>query len=97
MTAVKITQFPVGTPQDGDRLYGFTRLTNPLATFGHNIVKRDATGKPTAGYDASFGTVLLGFKVAAGDTAKIATLWKSTFALYFSSKLLAFEGSTQIG
>lgn len=97
MTAAKITQFPVGTPQDGDKLYGFTRLTNPLATFGHNIVKRNATGKPTAGYDDAFGTVMLGFKVAAGDPDKIATLWKSTFALYFSSKLLAFEGSTQIG
>lgn len=104
LDGVGITEFPIGTPADGDSLYGMARLlgmecpcTSMPCTFGHNIMKRDDTGKPIAGYDEYFGTVMLGFEVTKGDAGKIANMWKSTFALYTSAKMLAFEGSTQIG
>lgn len=70
---------------------------NKLATFGHNIVTYDASGVPTGGYDAYFGGVVIGLKVAAGDSAKIENLWKGNFAVYLSAKIHAFEAPTQIG
>lgn len=95
------TQLPLGTPAGGDKPYFFMRFVqngNTLpSTFGHNIVARDAQGQPTGGLDAAFGAVMLGLKVIDGDPVKIANIWRSDFALYFSSKLLAFESPTQIG
>lgn len=66
-------------------------------TFGHNIPELDANGKPVGGYDGYFGAVCLGYQVSNGSADKIKAIWKSTFALYMSAKVLTFEGSTQIG
>ena len=66
-------------------------------TFGHNIPELDANGKPVGGYDGYFGAVCLGYEVSNGSADKIKAIWKSTFALYMSAKVLTFEGSTQIG
>lgn len=100
LTAAGITQFPLGTPAGGDKLYGMVRMgLDPAAlpsTWGHNLVQRDATGKPIAGLDAKYGAVLIGLEIAAGDPAKIANIWRSNIALYVSMKLHAFEGASQI-
>lgn len=66
------------------------------STFGHNLVTRDAQGKPTAGLDAAYGAALLGIQITAGDPARIANLWQSNIAVYLSAKLLAFEGASQV-
>lgn len=113
MTNAGITEFPLGTPQEGeegepdgegtptDALYGIAILntdsTKKPSTFGHNIVKRDSTGTPIGGVDDYFGTVLLGLQITKGDASKIASIWKSNIAFYLSAKLHTFEGSTQIG
>lgn len=70
--------------------------SKPPCTFGHNLVVRNAQGKPTKGLDSYFGVVLLGLKFG-GIGTNIANVWKSDIAVHFSAKLLAFEGSTQIG
>ena len=101
LTAVGITQFPLGTPQAGDKLYGIARLSLDPAetpsTFGHNIVTRDAQGDPIGGVDTHYGHVLLGLKITQGDPAKIKLIASSNIAVYTSAKLVAFEGSTQVG
>lgn len=101
IAAAGISKFPLGTPEEEDLLYGMARLgldpEKKPCTFGHNIVKRDSKGKPTGPFDEYFGTVLLGFEVTDGTPDKIALLHRGHFALYFSSKLMAFEGSSQVG
>ena len=101
ITNAGITKLPLGTAQVSDTLYAMARLgldaTKKPSTFGHNIVKRDSTGKPTAGVDAYFGAVLLGLQFIEGDNDKIAAIWKSNIAVHLSAKLLTFEGSTQVG
>ena len=67
------------------------------STFGHNLVKYDEQGKATEGLDESFGAVMLGLKISEGDSEKIANLFLSDFALYFTAKVFAFECSSQIG
>lgn len=100
ITASGITQFPLGTPQPGDKLYGLCMLnqdrTQIPSTFGHNLVARNAQGDPTGGLDANYGAVLFGLQFVQGDPAKIATVWRSNIAVYLSAKLLAFEGASQI-
>lgn len=95
------TQLPLGTPAPGDKPYFMARFpqngTTLPATFGHNIVARDPQGVPTGGLDNYFGAVMLGLKIVAGSTNQIENIWRSDFALYFSSKLLAFESPTQMG
>lgn len=102
LTAAGIEKFPLGTPVDGDKLYGICRDAaapdKMPVSFGHNIPKFDPeTHKPVEGYDEYFGSVLLGYEVVEGEPEKIELLWKSNVAVYFSTKMLAFEGSTQIG
>ncbi len=101
ITAAGISQFPLGTPADGDNLYGVARLsmdpTKVPSTFGHTLVKRDVDGNPTGGLDEYFGAVVFGLQVTAGDPAKIANIWRSRIAVYTTAKLLAFEGATQVG
>ena len=134
LSAAGIDKFPLGTPQNGDKIYGMARLVpasgssqltsgavtgtvsgtdvtgnvtnrNGTAatmadmpvTFGHNIPELDENGKPVGGYDDYFGAVCLGYQVSNGSADKIKAIWKSTFALYMSAKVLTFEGSTQIG
>lgn len=101
ITAAGITQLPLGTPAAGDKMYALARLsmdpTKLPSTFGHNLVERDATGKPIAGLDAAFGTVMLGLQITAGNADRIAAIWKSNIAVYLTSKLLAFEGAAQVG
>lgn len=73
----------------------FTKLP---PTFGHNIAKRDAnTEQPTGPYDSAFGTVFLAYKITAGSTEAIKNIWKSNIEVYMSAKLVAFDGSSQIG
>lgn len=99
MAANNITRFPVGTPAGGDSMYGYAHLVQAgqvPSTFGHNIMTRDTTGKPTGGVDARFGTVLLGYQIN-GDDDKIASMWRGLFAVYMSAKLVAFEGASQVG
>lgn len=97
LTSNNVSQFPLGTVQDGDLVWAYAHNTTPLCTFGHDILKLDSDGKPTEeGYDEYFGGVVLGYEVAEGSTEKIANLWKSTFALYFSAKLHAFECGIQV-
>lgn len=91
-----ITQFPLGTPEDGDKLWGLARL-DLSCTFGHNMVKYDEQGNATEGLDEHYGAVLLGYKFVAGDVERLKTVWKSNIAVYMSAKLFAFEGSTQVG
>lgn len=96
-----VKQIPLGTPADSDKIYAcvkFNYTTNPPFTFGHNIPKLDSTtGKPTGGYDAYAGTVAYGLKIAAGTTDQLKLLGRGNFAVYLSAKVLAFEGSSQIG
>lgn len=66
-------------------------------TFGHNIVKFDADGKPEGGLDDYYGGVVLGLQIVRGDAEKIALLPTANFALYMSTKICAFECSTQVG
>lgn len=84
-----------------DALYGFINLaptgSNLPCTFGHNLVKYDANGKPVSGLDAYYGGVVLGYQITAGTADKIKQIYRSNIAVYMSAKLLAFEGSTQIG
>ena len=96
----------------GGKAYGFVHFnytagTNP-STLKHDIVKFDEKGHPTSGYDESFGTALIGFQVvkakdgaATPDSGELDAAVKliatSNIAVYLSAKLLAFEGSTQIG
>lgn len=100
LTAAGIEKFPIGTPAGADKVYGIAMLSQGNTvptTFGHNIVKRDATGAPISGFDDKFGAVLLGYKVSEGDAARIQSIWRSTFAIYMSAKLHTFEGATQVG
>lgn len=94
-----LTQFPLGSPQSGDHLYGVLRFGDAAisATFGHPLVTRDSTGKATGPLDAYFGAVVLGLQVVAGTSAKIANIWRSNIAVYTSAKLIAFEGASQVG
>lgn len=97
LTTAGITQFPLGKIQAGDAQYAFVENTNKKCTFGHNMVKYDATtGKPTEGLDDYYGCVVLGYEITEGDPEKIAKICTGNFALYFSAKLLAFEGSSQV-
>lgn len=101
LTAYGIEKFPLGTPAGGDKRYGVAMLSQtPNATpstFGHNIVARDASGKPTGGVDNYYGAVLLGYKFSEGDPGKIASVWRSSIAVYMSAKLMSFEAAMQIG
>lgn len=99
MTAANMGPFVLGTPGTTDKLYGVARLGDSAmsATFGHPLVKRDATGKATGPLDAQFGVVRLGLKISAGDTDRISAIWRSSIAVYLSAKLLAFEGASQVG
>lgn len=96
-----VEQIPLGTPKDGDKIYAcvkFNYTTNPPFTFGHSIPKVDATtGKPTGGYDEFAGNVAFGLKIVSGDADKLKLLGRGNFAVYLSAKVLAFEGSSQIG
>jgi hypothetical protein len=102
LQAAGITQFPLGTPKEGDVIYGMAKLNSDFTklppTFGHNIAKRDAnTEQPTGPYDPAFGTVFLAYKITAGSTEAIKNIWKSNIEVYMSAKLVAFDGSSQIG
>lgn len=99
MTAAGLTQFPLGTAQGGDKVYGIMRFGDTAipSTFGHPLVTRDASGKATGPLDANFGAVVIGLQVTTGDAAKITNIWRSNIAVYTSAKLLAFEGSAQVG
>lgn len=112
VTASGVTQFPLGTPASGDKRWAYIDLTLPKVavdddaatvsaaapcTFGHDLVKFDADGKPTEGLDSYYGGVVLGLQVTAGQPAKIAEIWRSHIALYMCSKVLQFECSTQVG
>ena len=94
-------QLGLGTPQAGELPYiqcSFPRAANAMPVgFGHNIVARDAQGKPTGGIDNYFGAVVLGLEVVQGTPAQIAELYNSNFALYYTAKTLHFEAPTQIG
>lgn len=102
VAAADVTQFPLGTPEDGDIRYAFINLA-PIedgevpCTFGHNLVKYDDKGLPSDGLDAYYGGVVFGLQVSEGDASKIAELWNGNFALYNSAKLLTFECSMQVG
>lgn len=90
------------TTETEDALYGFINLYDvskgtPPCTFGHNLVKTDAEGKPTGGLDSYYGGVVLGYEITQGTADKIQQIYRSNIAVYMSAKLLAFEGSTQIG
>ena len=97
---------------EGGKPYAYVHLNytddSTPSTLMHDIVKYDAeTGKPTGGYDNHFGNAMIGFQVvgAGGTTedeegtlaAKVKLISSSNIAVYLSAKLLAFEGSTQIG
>lgn len=69
----------------------------PPCTFGHNLVKTDANGNPTAGLDEYYGAVVLGFQISKGSADKVKLIWRSNIAVYMSAKLLAFECPSQIG
>lgn len=93
-----VTQIPLGTPTDSDKLYACVKFiypSNPPFTFGHTVVKRDETGKPVAGADTFFGTVAIGVKVISGTAEQLKLLHRGNFAVYISAKLLTFEGSSQ--
>ena len=87
------------TPADSPYLFArFPQTDTELpATFGHNLVARDATGKPTGGLDDYFGAVVLGLKIIAGDAEKIKALWRGKFELWMCAKFLAFECHTFTG
>ena len=100
-TYANVQKLPLGTPAaasgstPADSPYLFARFpqvdsTLP-ATFGHNLVERDATGKPTGGPDDAYGAVSIGLKIQAGDADKIKEIWRGKFELWVSSKFLAFE------
>ena len=108
-----VTKLPLGTPAPesgtpgdpgytaADSPYLFARFpqsgTDLPATFGHNLVARDATGKPTGGLDDHYGAVVLGLKIQAGDAAKIKAIWRGKFELWFCAKFIAFECHTFTG
>lgn len=97
VAAANVTQFPLGTPAEGDSRYGIIDLMpeegEVPCTFGHNLLKADGS----AGLDAYYGGVVFGLQVSAGDPAKVAEMWNGNFALYNSAKLLTFECSMQVG
>lgn len=101
VAAAGVTQFPLGTPQAGDDLYGLIRLsTDPTvlpSTFGHNLKAPMVNGSAPAPLDAYFGNVLIGLQIVAGDPDNISKIWKSNIAVYVSGKLLSFECPTQVG
>lgn len=105
VTASGVTQLPLGKLATGDSPYAFINLMPvpdegalPMpVTFGHNIPARNAKGEPTGPLDDYYGAVMLGLEISAGDAEKIKQIANSTFALYHSAKLLAFECGTQIG
>lgn len=101
LAAAGVSKLPLGTPQENDLVYGMARLSLDPArkpcTFGHNIPLYDNLGKAVGPFDEYFGTVLLGFEVEEGTPEKIARIHRGHFSLYFSSKLMAFEGSSQVG
>lgn len=101
LTNAGITKLPLGTPDVGDTMYCMARLgldaTKKPSTFGHNIVKYGADGKPESGVDDYFGAVRIGFQFVEGSDEKVASVWKSDIAVHMSAKLLSFEGAMQIG
>lgn len=99
MGTANVSQLDLGdTTQTPYMLNFFETKEQKLATFGHNIVRRNAsTGAPTAGWDAQFGSVCLGLKIVSGTAEKIALIPRGLFSLYFSAKVKTFEGRTQIG
>lgn len=96
-----VTQFPLGKFKDTDKLYGLINLTpkpgEMACTFGHNIPKFNDKNEPVEGLDEYYGGVVLGYQIIEGAASKIAELWRGNYAVYMSAKLLAFEGSTQVG
>lgn len=97
---------------EGGKAYAYAHFSysddKVPSTLMHDIVKYDEkTGKPTGGLDANFGNAMLGFQVVTKDGGteadetgtddKVRLLSSSNIAVYLSAKLLAFEGSTQIG
>ncbi len=97
LTSNNVSQFPLGTPSDGDSVYGYANNINPRCTFGHDLLKKDGKGKLTEeGLDELYGAVVLGYEVSEGSPEKIANIWKSNFALYFTCKLLSFECGIQV-
>ena len=101
LTNAGITKLPLGIPDVGDNMYCMARLgldaTKKPSTFGHNIVKYGADGKPESGVDDYFGAVRIGFQFVDGSDEKVASVWKSDIAVHMSAKLLSFEGAMQIG
>lgn len=102
VTAAGVTEIGLGEFDDSLQRYAFIDLMpdadKPVpCTFGHNIVKFDADGKPEGGLDDYYGGVVLGLQIVRGDAEKIALLPTANFALYMSTKICAFECSTQVG
>ena len=87
------------TPADSPYLFArFPQTGTDLpSTFGHNLVKRDASGKPTGGLDDYFGAIVLGLKITAGAPAKIKAIAQGKFELWMCAKFLAFECNTFTG
>lgn len=81
---------PLGTPASGDP-------RDILAIMSIDPTKRPSTwGTTIPGHPAN-GTVGIGWKVAAGDPAKIAKIHEGNFGLFTSLKLVAFECGAQKG
>lgn len=89
------TRVCLGTPGADEPPYIFARFpqvgADLPATFGHNIVKRDANGEPTGGLDDAYGAVIIGLRIVAGDPEKIKELWRGRFELWVTSKFIGFE------
>lgn len=108
LTAAGVTPLPLGTPQAGDKTFGFARLsTDPTkrpSTFGIDLNRSFDPNVTPQGIidsitnDPSYGHVILGFKVtAATSNDQVALLHRCNFAVYLSAKLVNFEASTQTG
>lgn len=96
LTSNSVTQFPLGTPADGDTLWAFANNTTPLCTFGHNLLKVSSGSVTTEPMDDYYGAVLLGYEIAEGSDEKIANIWRGNFALYSSFKIEAFVSASQV-
>lgn len=105
LTAAGVTQLPLGTPQAGDNMFAFARLSiNPAvrpSTFGISL-PRPKDSMPIEQFnsitnDPSYGHVMLGYRIVAdpNDVAKL--LHRANFAVYLSAKLNAFECAMQTG
>lgn len=111
INAAGFAQLPLGTPVapapeeeppvPGDTVYGVIKFANdgtePPLTFGHNIMRYNASGDPVSGFDSSFGVVALGFKFTGGSADQFKLLPRANFAVYLSGKLLQFDCPGQIG